>query len=94
MKDAIPIQAPAPAHVQGDGQAEPIYVVRLGWSRFVIYNAEAIGNPPDHQPGLWYFRPYPLPLGEEAGRGFASAEEAEKAARDWDIRFRDVPVAH
>ncbi|MDB5349678.1 MAG: hypothetical protein JWN86_925 [Planctomycetota bacterium] len=50
--------------------------------RFVIYNASAIGNPSDHRPGKWYFLPYPVPVGMDAGEPFDSAEEAEHAARD------------
>jgi hypothetical protein len=59
-----------------------LYTITCGeGGRYVIYNALEIGNPPDHQPGRWYFRPYPGPLGMEPGEAFESAEEAERAAR-------------
>jgi hypothetical protein len=51
--------------------------------RYIVYNASAIGNPGDHVPGKWYARPYPVPvpLGEDLGEPFDSAEEAEADAR-------------
>jgi len=49
--------------------------------RFVIYNASEIGNPDDHVPDKWYFRPYPMPLGPPACESFDTADAAENAAR-------------
>jgi hypothetical protein len=51
--------------------------------RYIVYNAAVIGNPADHVPDKWYVRPYPvpLPLREEVGEPFDSAEEAKLAAR-------------
>ncbi len=59
-----------------------VYKITCGnGSRYVIYNASEIGNPPDHVAEKWYFRPYPVPLGLEAGDPFDTAEAAESAAR-------------
>lgn len=49
--------------------------------RYVIYNASEIGNPSDHVPDKWYFSPYPVPVGLQAGEPFDSFEQAEMAAR-------------
>jgi hypothetical protein len=60
--------------------------------RYIVYNASAIGNPGDHRPDKWYARPYPVPvpLGEDIGEPFDSAEEAEAAARSRHARIEDV----
>jgi hypothetical protein len=65
--------------------AESLYLLegRHG-RRYVIYNAATIGDPFDHEPGRWYFLPYPVPLGFRPGPAFASAEAAELAALDRD----------
>src|SRR4051812_17013272 len=58
-----------------------IYKIECEGGRFVIYHASEIRNPCDYVPGKWYFRPYPSPMGFEAGEPFDTAEEAERAAR-------------
>ncbi len=63
-----------------------------GAGRYVIYNASEIGNPPDHLPDRWYFRPYPMPLWQGVGEPFDTAEEAERAARARHARGDDGPV--
>ncbi len=61
--------------------------VRKVWcedgGRYLVYNAAAIGNPTDHIAEKWYFRAYrvAVPLGDEVGEPFDSAEEAEQAVR-------------
>lgn len=48
---------------------------------FLVYHTAAIGDPPDHVPGKWYYRPYLGPI-DRAGCGpFDSPEEAERVAR-------------
>jgi hypothetical protein len=49
-------------------------------SRYLIYNAAAIGNPSDHVPGKWYFLPSPVKPGIVAGEAFDTPEDAEQAA--------------
>jgi len=49
--------------------------------RYVIYNASEIIDPSDHLPGMWYFQPYPIPLGLKGGEPFETAADAEQAAR-------------
>lgn len=63
--------------------------------RYIVYNAAVIGNPADHVPDKWYARPYPvpLPLGQEAGEPFDSAEAAERAIRARDAGVDDPPVS-
>jgi hypothetical protein len=58
-----------------------------GGRNYVIYNAAAIGNPLDHVPDKWYFRPYLMNVEPEALRALDSAEEAERAARAWDAEY-------
>jgi hypothetical protein len=50
-------------------------------SLFLIYNASAFGNPPDHVLNKWYFLRYPFPRVFRAGEAFDTADEAETAAR-------------
>jgi len=62
----------------------PVYKIACDdGCRYVVYNASAIGNPADHVPDKWYFRPYPapFPIGSEVGNPFETAHEAERAAR-------------
>lgn len=59
--------------------------------RYIIYNASEIGNPGDHVPDKWYFRPYPIPLGLETGLSFDTAEMTEEAARAQHIRVHGTP---
>ncbi len=66
-------------------QIRQIYRIACGdGRRFVIYNAQEIGNPIDHEADKWYFRPYPVPVGLDCGEPFDSAEEAEQAARAFE----------
>jgi hypothetical protein len=55
-----------------------------GGCRYIVYNASVLGNPGDHQPDKWYFRPYPapLPVGPDVGEPFDTAADAERAARE------------
>jgi hypothetical protein len=61
--------------------------------RYVVYNAAAIGNPPDHVPDKWYVRPYgsALPLGEDVNEPFETAADAERAARALHVRGPGAP---
>jgi len=50
--------------------------------KYVIYNASAIGNPPDHAADKWYYRPYPVPSvadGDGLSPPFETPEDAERA---------------
>jgi len=74
-------------------QSHPAYKIECeDGCRFVVYNASAIGNPPDHVPDKWYFRPYParFPLGTEVGEPFETAQDAEQAARAPHLRSEGV----
>lgn len=73
--------------------AHPVYKIQCAdGRRYVVYNASAIGNPADHVPDKWYFRPYParFPLGTEVGEPFETAQDAEQAARAPEIRSEGV----
>lgn len=50
---------------------------------YIVYNASVIGNPGDHVPDKWYCRTYSLTpvLGQEIGKPFETAEEAQRAAQ-------------
>lgn len=50
--------------------------------RYIVYNASALGNPPDHVPDNWYLLAYPRSPQIGDGHPFESADEAERAARD------------
>lgn len=66
----------------------PIYKLTCASGRrYVIYNAAEIGNPSDHVPDKWYFRPYPMPVAMEPGDPYESPDAAEAAALSWDQQF-------
>ena len=50
-------------------------------TRYVIYNAAALGNPADYVPDKWYARPFPVGIGFEPGEAFDTAEQAESYVR-------------
>lgn len=53
---------------------------------YLVYNASLLDHSDDHQPGKWYYGPYPLPLEQATEAWFDTAEDAEQAARAWDAR--------
>jgi hypothetical protein len=72
---------PAMTPTSRERQSRVYKIEREDGFRFVVYNAAEIGNPPDHAPDKWYFRPYPMPCWLDAGESFDTSEQAERAAR-------------
>jgi len=85
--------------MSADGHENPDQVYKIKSEdglRYIVYNASVIGNPSDHVPGMWYFRAYSLSpaLGQDIGKPFETAGEAERAARIGRARPnpREVPA--
>ena len=76
-----------------DRRSRVYKIEREDGCRYVIYNAAEIGNPPDHAPDKWYYRPYPTPFWVDAGEPFDSSEEAERAARAQPSPADEVPLS-
>jgi hypothetical protein len=68
---------------EADGSIQVYKVTDQHGRWYVVYNAAAIGNPPNHRPDKWYARPFPiiLPVVGGPGQPFETAADAEQAAR-------------